>query len=107
MGPVKTPRASDAGREASRALPRSWFWDLLLGKTERRLAIVILVTTMVPLGVALYVATQMFRRAAALWYSPEIGRQLDRGVDVYTAKSCRRWTPRRGSPSAAIRPWRC
>ena len=57
--------------------------DLLVGKTERRLAIVILVTTMVPLAVALYLGTQMFRRAAAVWYSPEIGAQLDRGVDVY------------------------
>ncbi len=62
---------------------RSWFINLLLGKTERRLAVVILITTMVPLFSALYLATQMFRRAAALWYSPEIGSQLDRGVDVY------------------------
>ncbi|MDF2694897.1 MAG: Nitrogen regulation protein NtrY, partial [Labilithrix sp.] len=57
--------------------------DLLVGKTERRLAFVILVTTMVPLAVALYLGTQMFRRASAVWYSPEIGAQLDRGVDVY------------------------
>jgi len=62
---------------------RFWIRDLLVGKTERRLAVVILVTTMVPLGVALYLGTQMFRRAAAVWYTPEIGRQLDRGVDVY------------------------
>jgi nitrogen fixation/metabolism regulation signal transduction histidine kinase len=60
-----------------------WIRDLLVGKTERRLAVVILVTTMVPLGVALDLGTQMFRRAAAIWYTPEIGRQLDRGVDVY------------------------
>jgi nitrogen fixation/metabolism regulation signal transduction histidine kinase len=58
-------------------------WDLLVGKTERRLAMVILVTTMVPLAAALYLGTQMFRRASAVWYSPEIGAQLDRGVDVY------------------------
>lgn len=62
---------------------RVFIRDLLVGKTERRLAVVILVTTMVPLGVALYLGTQMFRRAAAIWYTPEIGRQLDRGVDVY------------------------
>lgn len=62
---------------------RIFIRDLLVGKTERRLAVVILVTTMVPLGVALYLGTQMFRRAAAIWYTPEIGRQLDRGVDVY------------------------
>ena len=62
---------------------RRWIRDLLVGKTERRLAIVILLTTMLPLAAAFYIGTQMFRRAAALWYSPEIGRQLDRGVDVY------------------------
>jgi nitrogen fixation/metabolism regulation signal transduction histidine kinase len=57
--------------------------QLFFGKTERRLAIVIIVTTMVPLAAALYLATQMFRRASAVWYSPEVGEQLDRGVDVY------------------------
>ncbi len=57
--------------------------DLLVGKTERRLALVILVTTMVPLAAALYLGTQMFRRASAVWFNPEIGEQLDRGVDIY------------------------
>ena len=57
--------------------------NLLVGKTERRLALVILVTTMVPLAAALYLGTQMFRRASAVWFNPEIGAQLDRGVDVY------------------------
>lgn len=58
-------------------------WNLLVGKTERRLAMVIFVTTMVPLAAALYLGTQMFRRASAVWFNPEIGAQLDRGVDVY------------------------
>jgi two-component system, NtrC family, nitrogen regulation sensor histidine kinase NtrY len=66
-----------------RRTARVWIWDLLVGKTERRLAIVILLTTMLPLAAALYLGTQMFRQAAAIWYTPEIGRQLDRGVDVY------------------------
>ncbi len=57
--------------------------NLLVGKTERRLALVILVTTMVPLATALYLGTQMFRRASAVWFNPEIGEQLDRGVDIY------------------------
>ncbi|MBX3229795.1 MAG: HAMP domain-containing protein [Labilithrix sp.] len=57
--------------------------DIFVGKTERRLAIVILVTTMVPLAAALYLGTQMFRRGVAVFYTPEIGEQLDRGVDVY------------------------
>ncbi len=62
---------------------REWLRRLLAGKTERRLATVILVTTMVPLATALYLATSMFRQASAIWFNPEIGEQLDRGVDVY------------------------
>src|SRR3954452_19791458 len=53
------------------------------GTTERRLAVVILISTMGPLVVALYLATSMFRQASAIWFNPEIGEQLDRGVDVY------------------------
>lgn len=56
---------------------------LLPGKTERRLALVILLSTMVPLAAALYLATSMFRQASSTWFNPEIGEQLDRGVDVY------------------------
>src|SRR5690606_16610374 len=52
------------------------FFRVLFGRTERRLAIVILVTTMVPLAAALYLGTQMFRQASAIWFNPEIGEQL-------------------------------
>ena len=62
---------------------RDWLRKTFAGKTERRLAMVILFTTMVPLVVALYLATSMFRQASAIWFNPEIGEQLDRGVDVY------------------------
>ena len=62
----------------ARRLPRR-----LGGTTERRLAVVILITTMVPLVAALYLATSMFRQASAIWFNPDIGEQLDRGVDVY------------------------
>jgi two-component system, NtrC family, nitrogen regulation sensor histidine kinase NtrY len=51
--------------------------------TERRLALVILITTMVPLGAALYIGTKMFEHASNIWFNPEIGDQLDRGVVVY------------------------
>jgi two-component system nitrogen regulation sensor histidine kinase NtrY len=56
---------------------------VLPGKTERRLVLVILLTSMVPLAAALYLASSMFRQASATWFNPEIGHQLDRGVDVY------------------------
>jgi nitrogen fixation/metabolism regulation signal transduction histidine kinase len=53
------------------------------GKTERRLALAILLTAVVPLAAALYLASSLFRQAAALWFNPEVGQQLDRGVDLY------------------------
>ena len=56
---------------------------ILPGKTERRLTFVIFLTTMVPLAAALYLATSMFRQAASIWFDPEVGEQLDRGVEVY------------------------
>ena len=55
---------------------------LLVGKTERRLAFVILVSTMVPLAAALYLGTKMFDRASATWFNPQVGEELDRGVAV-------------------------
>jgi len=72
--------------DGARLLPRrlrQWLRRILAGKTERRLASVVLVTTMVPLVAALYLGTSMFRQASAIWFNPEIGEQLDRGVDVY------------------------
>jgi len=62
---------------------REWLRRILAGKTERRLATVVLVTTMLPLAAALYLATSMFSQASSIWFNPEIGEQLDRGVDVY------------------------
>ncbi|HEY8080299.1 MAG TPA: ATP-binding protein [Labilithrix sp.] len=53
------------------------------GKTERRLVGVIMLTTMVPLVAALYLASSLFRQASAIWFDPAVGEQLDRGVDVY------------------------
>ena len=67
----------------SRRILQGTVLRLLPGKTERRLALVIFLTTMVPLAAALYLATSMFRQASAVWFNPEVGEQLDRGVDVY------------------------
>ncbi len=64
------------------SLLRGWL-QRLGGTTERRLAVVILISTMVPLVAAIYLATSMFRQASAIWFNPEVGEQLDRGVDVY------------------------
>jgi two-component system nitrogen regulation sensor histidine kinase NtrY len=55
----------------------------LPGKTERNIAGAILLTAVVPLVVAILLANSLFKQASAIWFDPEVGRQLDRGVDVY------------------------
>ncbi|CAN5317977.1 hypothetical protein BH09MYX1_BH09MYX1_04820 [soil metagenome] len=55
----------------------------LPGKTERRLALAILVTALVPLAAAIFLAQSLFSQASAIWFNPEVGEQLDRGVDLY------------------------
>jgi nitrogen fixation/metabolism regulation signal transduction histidine kinase len=52
-------------------------------KTERRLAVVILVTAVLPLATALLLANFMFSYASKLWFDPEVGEQLDRGAALY------------------------
>lgn len=55
----------------------------LSGKTELRLALVVLLVATLPLVVAVTLANSLFSRAAGLWFNAEVGEQLDRGVDVY------------------------
>lgn len=54
----------------------------VIGKTERRLAVVVFITATLPLIAAVWLANKMFSQASAIWFNPEIGKQLDRGVDV-------------------------
>lgn len=51
--------------------------------TARRLALALLVTSIVPLAAAILVANWLLSQAASIWFNPEVGQQLDRGVDVY------------------------
>jgi nitrogen fixation/metabolism regulation signal transduction histidine kinase len=53
------------------------------GKTERRVALALLVTSIVPLAAAILVANWLLSQAASIWFNPEVGQQLDRGVDIY------------------------
>jgi nitrogen fixation/metabolism regulation signal transduction histidine kinase len=55
----------------------------IFGKTEGRLVLALLVTSLVPLAAAIYLASSMLAQSADLWFNPEVGQQLDRGVDVY------------------------
>ena len=55
----------------------------MLGKTERRLAVVILVTAIVPLVVAIWMSNALFRQASSVWLNPDVDKQLDHGVKLF------------------------
>src|SRR6516162_10291507 len=55
----------------------------MLGKTERRMAVVVLVTALLPLASAMLLAYSMLGRAAAVGVQPEVEQQLERGIDLY------------------------
>ncbi len=55
----------------------------MLGKTERGLAMVVLVTALVPLASAMTLAYSMLGRATAVGVQPEVEQQLERGIDLY------------------------
>jgi nitrogen fixation/metabolism regulation signal transduction histidine kinase len=53
------------------------------GKIERRLVMALLLTSLVPLFAAIYFANSALTGAAGIWFNPEVGAQLDHGLDVY------------------------
>jgi nitrogen fixation/metabolism regulation signal transduction histidine kinase len=55
----------------------------MLGKTERRIALVILLTAILPLASAMVLAYSMLNYASAVWLRPEIEQELQRGIDLY------------------------
>jgi nitrogen fixation/metabolism regulation signal transduction histidine kinase len=55
----------------------------MLGKTERRIALVILVTAIVPLAAAMGLANLMLDNASRVWLRPDVDQQLERGIDLY------------------------
>jgi nitrogen fixation/metabolism regulation signal transduction histidine kinase len=55
----------------------------MLGKIERRLALVILLTAIIPLAMAVLMAKTMLDSAKSLWIQPDVQAQLDRGIDLY------------------------
>jgi len=56
---------------------------LMLGKTERRIALVILVTSILPLVAAVLLANLMLDNASSVWLRPDVDQQLERGIDLY------------------------
>ena len=55
----------------------------MLGKTERRLALVILLTAILPLAASLVLAVSLMDYASSVWKRPEVDQQLERGIDLY------------------------
>jgi hypothetical protein len=55
----------------------------MLGKTERRIALVILVTSVLPLAAAVLLANLMLDNASRVWLRPDVDQQLERGIDLY------------------------
>jgi two-component system nitrogen regulation sensor histidine kinase NtrY len=56
---------------------------MMPGKTERRLVLALLVTSIVPLAAAIFVANSLFFSGAWLGFDPEVGKQLDRSVEIH------------------------
>ncbi|MCL2448086.1 MAG: hypothetical protein FWD17_03970, partial [Polyangiaceae bacterium] len=55
----------------------------MLRKTEHRLALVILVTSVLPLASAMFLAYSLLNYASSVWLRPEIEAELERGIDLY------------------------
>ncbi len=57
----------------------------MLGKTEHRLALVILVTALLPLASAMFLAYALLNYASSVWIRPEVEQELERGIELYKA----------------------
>jgi nitrogen fixation/metabolism regulation signal transduction histidine kinase len=55
----------------------------MLGRIEGRLALVILVTALLPLASAMMLAYSLLASASSVWLRPEVEQQLERGIDLY------------------------
>jgi two-component system nitrogen regulation sensor histidine kinase NtrY len=57
----------------------------MLGKTERSLALVILVTALLPLVSAMVLAYWLLNYASSVWLRPEVEQELEHGIELYKA----------------------
>jgi two-component system, NtrC family, nitrogen regulation sensor histidine kinase NtrY len=55
----------------------------MLGKTERSIALVILLTALLPLASAMLLAYSLLDYASSVWLRPEVAQELERGIDLY------------------------
>ena len=57
----------------------------MLGKTERSLALVILLTALLPLASAMLLAYQLLNHTSSIWLRPEVEEELEKGIELYKA----------------------
>lgn len=55
----------------------------ILGRTERRVVVAILVTALIPLVASILIARTVIARVSAVAFQPEFGAHLDRALGVY------------------------
>jgi two-component system, NtrC family, nitrogen regulation sensor histidine kinase NtrY len=55
----------------------------MLGKIERRLALVILVTALLPLASAMLLAYSLLHYTSSVWLRPEVEQELEHGIELY------------------------
>jgi two-component system nitrogen regulation sensor histidine kinase NtrY len=55
----------------------------MLGNIERRLALVILTTALLPLASAMLLAYSLLNYASSVWLRPEVEQELEHGIDLY------------------------
>ncbi|MEZ4219581.1 MAG: ATP-binding protein [Polyangiaceae bacterium] len=53
------------------------------GRIQRRLAFAIVITALIPVFVAIFLADSMVRQAAAKFFVPEVGSRLDQSLGLY------------------------
>jgi two-component system nitrogen regulation sensor histidine kinase NtrY len=53
------------------------------GKIERRFALVILLTAILPLASAMVLAYSLLNSASSVWLRPEVEQELERGIELY------------------------
>jgi nitrogen fixation/metabolism regulation signal transduction histidine kinase len=55
----------------------------MLGNTERRIALVILVSALLPLASAMVLAYWLLNYASSVWLRPEVEQELEQGIELY------------------------
>lgn len=54
-----------------------------MGRTERRVVLAVLITAVIPLVAALFLAREMVSRVSSVAFQPEFGLHLDQALEVY------------------------